>query len=34
LESTRPYAVHRALGRADSLRSQFAELGMRAARSA
>jgi hypothetical protein len=34
LESTRPYAVHGVLGRADSLRSQFAELGARARRSA
>jgi hypothetical protein len=30
LDSTRPYAVHRLLARADDLRSQFAELGSKA----
>ena len=34
LESTRPYAVHSLLTRADVLRSQFAELGSRTPRSA
>jgi hypothetical protein len=34
LDSSRPYAVHTLLARADHLRSQFAELGSRASRSA
>jgi hypothetical protein len=34
LDSTRPYAVHTMLARADGLRGQFAELGSRAPRSA
>jgi hypothetical protein len=34
LDSTRPYAVHTLLARADFLRSQFAELGYTAPRSA
>jgi hypothetical protein len=34
LDSTRPYAVHSALARADNLRSQFAELGSKIPRSA
>jgi hypothetical protein len=34
LDSTRPYAVHTLLARADDLRSQFAELGSRTPRSA
>jgi hypothetical protein len=34
LESSRPYAVHAALARADQLRSQFAELGSKVPRSA
>ena len=34
LDSTRPYAVHTVLARADQLRGQFAALGSRAARSA
>lgn len=34
LDSTRPYAVHALLARADSLRCQFAELGSRAPRCA
>jgi uncharacterized protein (UPF0276 family) len=33
LDSTRPYAVHTLLARADHLRSQFAELGSEAERS-
>jgi len=33
LDSSRPYAVHTVLARAEMLRSQFAELGSRAARS-
>ena len=32
LDSTRPYAVHTLLARADDLRSQFAELGSRTPR--
>jgi len=32
LDSTRPYAVHSLLARADGLRSQFAELGSRTSR--
>ena len=34
LDSTRPYAVHTLLGRADVLRTQFAELGSKTLRSA
>jgi hypothetical protein len=34
LDSTRPYAVHTLLARADGLRGQFAELGSRTPRSA
>ena len=34
LDSTRPYAVHTLLARADDLRSQFAGLGSRTARCA
>ena len=34
LDSSRPYAVHTLLARADHLRSQFAELGSKASRSA
>ena len=34
LDSSRPYAVHTVLARSDQLRSQFAQLGSRAAHSA